>query len=62
MVRKSERGAIDPYGLGFVVILFGALFGGIQHSGENQEQDNIKQVAVQNPATSEQEPGHASGK
>jgi len=37
-VKKSQRASIDPYGLGFLVIIIGALFGGIQHSGDDNNQ------------------------
>ena len=62
MMRKLERGVIDPYGLGFVIILFGALFGGIQHSGTSQEQDKVAKNTAQDKGVFKQGAGHVSAK
>jgi len=42
-MKKSEHGFIDPYGLGFIVILIGSLIGGIQHSGSDQQVTELSQ-------------------
>jgi len=57
-MRKFECGMIDPYGLGLVVILFGALFGGIQHSGDtNKQASNTQDITANN-----QVPAHDTNK
>jgi len=54
-MKKMEKGFIDPYGLGFIVIIIGSLIGGIQHSGSDQQQSDT----VQSTSISEQELDHA---
>ena len=59
-MKKSEHGFIDPYGLGFIVILVGSLVGGIQHSGSDQQVTAVSQNTESE--ISEQESNHAPRK
>ena len=59
-MKKSEYGFIDPYGLGFIVILIGSLIGGIQHSGPDQQVTVVSQST--GSEISEQESNHATRK
>ena len=57
-MKKSERGFIDPYGLGFIVIVIGSLIGGIQDSWEDKASNNSEQ----NSSLAEPGPNHATSK
>lgn len=56
-MKKLQRGVIDPYGLGFIVITIISLIGGIHQSGTDQQQN-----ATNDTALSEQESDHAPSK
>ena len=56
-MKKSQRGFIDPYGLGFIVITIISLIGGIHQSGVDQQQSSANDTALL-----EQESDHASSK
>jgi len=59
-MRNKQQGFIDPYGLGFIVIVIGALAGGIQNSWEDQEQS--PQNISTNSTLSEQASEHKASK
>jgi len=42
-MKNSMRGFIDPYGLGFIVVVFGAFFFDIEDSFESHDQVQTKQ-------------------
>jgi len=59
-MRDTQQGFIDPYGLGLIVIVIGALAGGIQNSWEDQEQS--PQNISTNSTLSEQVSDHDNSK
>jgi len=59
-MRNKQQGFIDPYGLSFIVIVIGALAGGIQNSWEDQEQS--PQNISTNSTLSEQVSDHKASK
>jgi len=58
-MRKTQQGTIDPYGLGFIVIVIGALLGGVQDSDIDQQTTS---PATTTNTTYEQETDHAFSK
>ena len=56
-MKKSQRGFIDPYGLGFIVITIISLIGGIHQSGTDQQQSTASDTVLL-----EQESDHESAK
>ncbi len=57
-MKNSIRGFIDPYGLGLVVIIFGAFFFDIQNSFEPHGQD----ISSQQTTEKQQGMNHADTK